>query len=315
MTEQSTQTTGLTRRDILKRGAVFGGALVWATPIVQVVGMSPAHARPVSPGCTRYCIKWETDGNARILDTGTGGFAVTCDEDELDIWTSFWVGLGGSNADEADDTEEVAAFSSTEESTTTSSTTTSTTVEGTSEEGDGEEADGESDEDLEDETGESGGESQLSGAAEASDSSEHDSEASNELTQSQNNGRNGPPEGTPGGPPTDHPGNCIECDTGGSENSSAAAQQLADSLGIEVYGDPATGFYVSIPSDCSLADLEEEGLDAAAVKVGGPGGGGCSVVVSQEPDPCRPGYTRIVLPNPEMRYDISHIELIIDCCE
>ena len=41
----------LTRRQALKRGAVLGGALAWATPVVQVVGMRPAMAQTVSPGC------------------------------------------------------------------------------------------------------------------------------------------------------------------------------------------------------------------------------------------------------------------------
>ena len=41
----------ITRRQALKRGAVLGGALVWATPVVQVVGMRPALAQTVSPGC------------------------------------------------------------------------------------------------------------------------------------------------------------------------------------------------------------------------------------------------------------------------
>lgn len=42
----------LTRRQALKRGAILGGALAWATPVVQVVGMRPALAQTVSPtGC------------------------------------------------------------------------------------------------------------------------------------------------------------------------------------------------------------------------------------------------------------------------
>ena len=72
---------------------------------------------------------------------------------------------------------------------------------------------------------------------------------------------------------------------------------------------------MSIPSECGLADLDEEGLASAAAKIGGQGGGVCSPVVSEGPDPCRPGYTRIALPNPDLSHDISHIELIIDCCE
>ena len=45
-----TNKDGLSRRDLLKRGAALGGALVWVTPIVQVVGMRPAFAQTVSPG-------------------------------------------------------------------------------------------------------------------------------------------------------------------------------------------------------------------------------------------------------------------------
>ena len=47
---------GLTRRQALKRGAIFGGALVWATPIVQVVGMKPAFAQVPSGPTTGDCV-------------------------------------------------------------------------------------------------------------------------------------------------------------------------------------------------------------------------------------------------------------------
>ena len=43
------QAVGITRRQALKRGAIFGGALAWATPVVQVVGMKAAGAQVVSP--------------------------------------------------------------------------------------------------------------------------------------------------------------------------------------------------------------------------------------------------------------------------
>ena len=35
---------GLSRRDLLKRGAVVGVAVAWTVPVVQVVGMTAAHA-------------------------------------------------------------------------------------------------------------------------------------------------------------------------------------------------------------------------------------------------------------------------------
>ena len=42
---------GITRRDLLKKGAALGGAVVWVTPIVQSVGMGRAFASTPSP-CT-----------------------------------------------------------------------------------------------------------------------------------------------------------------------------------------------------------------------------------------------------------------------
>ncbi|MGI8665369.1 MAG: twin-arginine translocation signal domain-containing protein [Jatrophihabitans sp.] len=36
--------TGVSRRDLLKRGAVVGAAAAWTIPLVQVVSMTPAHA-------------------------------------------------------------------------------------------------------------------------------------------------------------------------------------------------------------------------------------------------------------------------------
>jgi hypothetical protein len=49
--DQVEQDSGITRREALKRGAIFGGALVWATPVVQMVGMRPAFAQVPSPTC------------------------------------------------------------------------------------------------------------------------------------------------------------------------------------------------------------------------------------------------------------------------
>lgn len=51
---------GLTRRQLLKRGAALGGAVAWATPVVQVVGMRAAGAQETSDPCATYCIKLVT---------------------------------------------------------------------------------------------------------------------------------------------------------------------------------------------------------------------------------------------------------------
>lgn len=54
---------GLTRREVLKKGALLGGALAWGTPVVQVIGMRPALAQTTSPDCTNiYCLKAEVQG-------------------------------------------------------------------------------------------------------------------------------------------------------------------------------------------------------------------------------------------------------------
>ena len=57
-----TSPEGLTRREALKRGAAFGGALLWATPVVQAIGMSRALAEGTSGNCKTYCIKFEFTG-------------------------------------------------------------------------------------------------------------------------------------------------------------------------------------------------------------------------------------------------------------
>jgi len=44
-------TNHISRREILKRGAFVGGAVVWATPVVQTLGMGRAFAAPVSKTC------------------------------------------------------------------------------------------------------------------------------------------------------------------------------------------------------------------------------------------------------------------------
>jgi hypothetical protein len=54
MTHYDVPSTGLSRRDLLKRGAVVGATAVWTVPLVQVVSMTPAHADspsapPVNP--------------------------------------------------------------------------------------------------------------------------------------------------------------------------------------------------------------------------------------------------------------------------
>lgn len=57
---------GITRRDLLRRGAVLGGAVMWTTPVVQTLGMGRAFAAngtPVGGKDVSYAvISWECNG-------------------------------------------------------------------------------------------------------------------------------------------------------------------------------------------------------------------------------------------------------------
>jgi hypothetical protein len=66
------ESEGLTRRETLKRGLKLG-AVLWVTPVVQVVGMRPAFAQTVSPDpCVRTAaFKAKTDGDGFENDPGT----------------------------------------------------------------------------------------------------------------------------------------------------------------------------------------------------------------------------------------------------
>ena len=41
---QKSSRTGLSRRQVLKRGAVAGVATAWAVPVVQAIAINPSHA-------------------------------------------------------------------------------------------------------------------------------------------------------------------------------------------------------------------------------------------------------------------------------
>ena len=84
----------ISRREILKRGAFVGGAVLWAAPVVQVVGMGRAYAKDVSPNCSRYCIKWDFDANPPLVPeqlTCTAGGASA-----YPIWGNTWTGIGNA---------------------------------------------------------------------------------------------------------------------------------------------------------------------------------------------------------------------------
>lgn len=97
---------GLTRREMLRRGAVLGGAVVWTTPVVQTLGMGRAFAQTASPeggkdisyiginvdcGETKFFVKWE-DGEGWENEPGA---APSCAEkDQLYTGASGSMGFG-----------------------------------------------------------------------------------------------------------------------------------------------------------------------------------------------------------------------------
>ena len=48
---------GISRRDLLRRGAIVGGTVLWVTPVIQSM-RTPAYAQ-VTPGRNCFAIKWE----------------------------------------------------------------------------------------------------------------------------------------------------------------------------------------------------------------------------------------------------------------
>jgi hypothetical protein len=64
---------GLTRREMIKRGALLGGTVMWVTPVVQTVGMSRALAASPSPACVP---QWATSVTASSQGTRKDGSAV-----------------------------------------------------------------------------------------------------------------------------------------------------------------------------------------------------------------------------------------------
>lgn len=65
---------GITRRDALRRGAVVGGALIWAAPVVQTVGMQAAKAQ-----ATPLCGRMTGGGNEPGVDkVSRYGFELNC---------------------------------------------------------------------------------------------------------------------------------------------------------------------------------------------------------------------------------------------
>ncbi len=62
MDENVNEPAGMDRRTLIKRGAVVGGSLVWATPVVQSIAR-PAFAAESPGGCSARVEVEETNSN------------------------------------------------------------------------------------------------------------------------------------------------------------------------------------------------------------------------------------------------------------
>jgi hypothetical protein len=75
---------GLTRRDLIRRGAVVGGTLLWATPVIQSIQAPPAFAAgsaggPIH-GCCRCKVRPEGPGGVKLPKCAADDFTqATCD--------------------------------------------------------------------------------------------------------------------------------------------------------------------------------------------------------------------------------------------
>ena len=94
----------VTRRDLLKRGAVFGGAVVWSTPMVQAIGMSRAYAQtsPVPGECVSQYAAAVAGAAQGLRRDGSAVDAIRSDTTaalgapDVGDGTFFSLGFGGS---------------------------------------------------------------------------------------------------------------------------------------------------------------------------------------------------------------------------
>lgn len=66
---------GIHRRDLIRRGAIVGGTLLWATPVIQSFAR-PALAHAVSPASHYCCHCYNSDGILSTV-TGTTGYCMS----------------------------------------------------------------------------------------------------------------------------------------------------------------------------------------------------------------------------------------------
>jgi len=85
----------MNRREALKKGALVGGAVLWITPVVQMVQMGPAYASDVSPGGT----------TSTTASTGTGSTSSSSGSGGCEVYCIWWAPTWHKKHKEHDDQE------------------------------------------------------------------------------------------------------------------------------------------------------------------------------------------------------------------
>ena len=85
MSDESNERSGVSRRDLLRRGAIAGGAIVWAVPVVESFGETRAYAAGSQLFSCCYCFhKADKHGcdKSGVCNTGSGSpqSATACDQ-------------------------------------------------------------------------------------------------------------------------------------------------------------------------------------------------------------------------------------------
>jgi hypothetical protein len=104
--EPSSARRQISRRELIRRGAIAGGTLIWATPVVQSL-TPPAYAQYARCGCC-YCWSGDRQNPSRdaCFDNGASGFlsdAASCQA---------WCESGGTSGQRFDFSEYCSAATS-----------------------------------------------------------------------------------------------------------------------------------------------------------------------------------------------------------
>lgn len=68
---------GISRRRLIKRGAIVGGTVVWAAPVVQSFTV-PAYSQPLYQGCCRFTGGGGSGGNTGLTNVVHYGLELYC---------------------------------------------------------------------------------------------------------------------------------------------------------------------------------------------------------------------------------------------